>query len=266
MSTASKTILIVDDQVEMVHMLRDLLLSKGYDVMIAHDGIQALAEIEKKEPHLIILDMNMPKMGGLAFYHKIANSWDGEAKYPIMVFTTRENMRDLFADLHVDGFMTKPFDLVELIDEIERIMSARYGAQKKVLLLEEDGITRDQLKDFFKAADFETIECLSEATLPNEARKHYPELILIRIAHPNLCGREFPLVKNIRSAETLADTAIVLYSFVPLECESDIVDSLLGEHKVNRVLSDLDIKGVLKECALVLQEQASPPRPEETSD
>jgi len=71
-------------------------------------------------PDLIILDMNMPRMGGIEFYKNICGQ-DSKPRYPVFVLTARANMEKLFKEFEVAGFLAKPFEINQLIARIETI-------------------------------------------------------------------------------------------------------------------------------------------------
>src|SRR4029077_16070984 len=90
-----------------------------------------LAKLEIFKPDLIILDMNMPRMGGLEFYQKISDQLN-QPKYPVLVLTARANMETLFKELNIDGFMAKPFEVDNLLEEINIIIKKRFNPSVKI--------------------------------------------------------------------------------------------------------------------------------------
>ena len=117
----SKKILIIDDEVDLTQMIGFQFKAKGFDVQTAGDGVEALGMVHTFKPDLIILDMNMPRMGGIEFYSKICGT-NGRPLYPVLVLTARANVQNMFKDLDIDGFMIKPFDIEELVNEAETII------------------------------------------------------------------------------------------------------------------------------------------------
>ncbi len=116
-------ILVIDDEEDLRENLKYILQMKGYEVQLAKDGAQALIKLESYNPDLIILDMNMPNMGGIEFYYRICE--DGNPKYPVFVLTARANMEQLFKELKVEGFMSKPFEIEDFIHAVEIIVKKR---------------------------------------------------------------------------------------------------------------------------------------------
>lgn len=107
-------ILIVDDEKETVELLRLLLDKDHHDVFTALGGEEALESLKSQIPHLILLDVTMPKMDGYTFMSHL-QSEDATRDIPVMVLTGREGMRDTFQMFtNVVDFVPKPFDIKEL--------------------------------------------------------------------------------------------------------------------------------------------------------
>lgn len=119
-----KVILIVDDEIDITHMMKDVFELEGYEVLLAHNGLEALEVLKTNIPDVIVLDMNMPKMGGVSFYHRLIES-DRRNDFAIIVLTAREELKSLFEELQVDGFIEKPFEMDHLQREIERVLDKR---------------------------------------------------------------------------------------------------------------------------------------------
>ncbi len=116
-----KTILLIDDEVDLVDMIEFFLVSKGYIVVTAHDGLEGLERLKEIRPDLIILDINMPRMDGLEFFQKITGP-DNRSLHPVLVLTARANAEEMVRTIGVDGFISKPFDIEHLIERVESIV------------------------------------------------------------------------------------------------------------------------------------------------
>ncbi|GAC1513964.1 MAG: hypothetical protein NVS1B4_00520 [Gemmatimonadaceae bacterium] len=108
-------LLFVDDNEDMRSMVRDLLLSNGYEVGVAADGPSALAAVSLREPALIILDLNMPGMSGLEVCRQIKKG-PLTSRIPVIMLTSRSEMETRVAgfDAGADDYLPKPFDAREL--------------------------------------------------------------------------------------------------------------------------------------------------------
>ena len=120
----AKTILVIDDDIDLQQLVKIAIKTKGYTIETANNGLEALVKLETVTPDLIILDMNMPKMGGLEFYQRICDQ-TSRPKYPVLVLTARANMESLFKDFNVEGFMAKPFEIDELLNNVDTILKKK---------------------------------------------------------------------------------------------------------------------------------------------
>ena len=121
-----KLIYVVDDEKEVCELLRIALESRGYKVRTAFDGEQALKLIKKRKPHLLILDLKMPKMNGYEVINHLKSSQDF-ADIPIMVLTSltqgsRRSDEDWKKSLEVADFITKPFEPLDIIKRVKKII------------------------------------------------------------------------------------------------------------------------------------------------
>ena len=118
-----KTILLVDDDRELVDGLRTLLEKQGYRVMLATDGQQAKNAIYNQKPDLVILDMMMPRMGG---YPVLEHFRDKPETPPIIMITANEGSRHkAYAEyLGVIDYIRKPFAMERLLEAVNKALSA----------------------------------------------------------------------------------------------------------------------------------------------
>ncbi len=127
-----KKILLLDDELDLQALVKITLKSRGYEVVVAGNGIEGLEKLKTLRPDLIILDMNMPKMGGIEFYQHICDT-HGKPMYPVLVLTARANMETLFKQFNIDGFMAKPFEIDDLLKEVDTIIKKRSNPSVKIM-------------------------------------------------------------------------------------------------------------------------------------
>lgn len=118
-----KKILIVEDEEQMVEMLKIRLEANGYEVLSAADGKQGLEKAQREAPDLMILDLMIPKMDGF----KVCGLLKKDARYariPIIMFTARAQDSDkrMGQEVGADAYLTKPFEPKVLLDKIEELL------------------------------------------------------------------------------------------------------------------------------------------------
>ncbi|MBI5200235.1 MAG: response regulator [Elusimicrobia bacterium] len=119
----AKTILIVDDERDLLAVLEDMLAAEGYRVETAGDGAEALRKIEGRRPDLLLLDLEMPGTGGRTVC-EILRSQPSTRWLPILVLTGRTEPAEEITCLEhgVDDFVTKPFEGSELKARIHALL------------------------------------------------------------------------------------------------------------------------------------------------
>jgi len=103
-------VLVVDDNRDNVNVVREILLSHGFEVDVAYDGPAALAALEKRRPGVILLDVMMPGMSGLEVLDRIRGN-PSHAGIPVVLITAKAQDQDLLEGYRVgaDYYITKPF-------------------------------------------------------------------------------------------------------------------------------------------------------------
>ncbi len=125
-------ILVVDDESRMRKLIKDFLMQKGYSILEAGDGEEALKVFEENENkiNLILLDVMMPKLDGWSVLRQIRQN----SKVPIIMLTARgEEQDELFGfELGVDEYISKPFSPKILVARVEAILKRTIGDTKEL--------------------------------------------------------------------------------------------------------------------------------------
>jgi two-component system, cell cycle response regulator DivK len=114
--------LIAEDNAVNRELLRELLESRGYDVVEACDGQEALKMIEQAQPDILLLDIGMPKLDGFAVVQKIRTN-PRLANLPVLAVTAyaMQGDREKVLDSGFDGYLSKPIDPKTLDQELKRL-------------------------------------------------------------------------------------------------------------------------------------------------
>jgi len=117
------TILIVEDNVKLAANLRSILELEGHAVAVAHDGEEGLRRALAERFDCIVLDLNLPKLDGIAVCRALRGG-DDPTPVPILMLTARSSKRDvvLGLDTGADDYLAKPFDLDELLARVRTLM------------------------------------------------------------------------------------------------------------------------------------------------
>ena len=128
MSVPAATILVVDDEPPIRRLLRTSLSSQGFGVVEAADGREAVEQIRRSSPDLVILDLGLPDMSGLDLIRTIRA---GGSSLPILVLSSRSDERGKVEalDLGADDYVTKPFGTAELFARIRAALRHRLQQQ-----------------------------------------------------------------------------------------------------------------------------------------
>jgi DNA-binding response OmpR family regulator len=124
-------ILVVDDEPNIVNLLRIGLKYEGFSVEVAQDGVEALHQAATFKPHLVVLDLSLPGMDGL----EVAERLQADPDLLIVMLTARDQVPDRILGLQTgaDDYVVKPFDYDELLARIRAVARRRMPAQREIL-------------------------------------------------------------------------------------------------------------------------------------
>jgi DNA-binding response OmpR family regulator len=126
---SKEKILIVEDEKDLVKILKYNLEKEGYRPFIAYDGEAGLALFRKEKPDLVLLDLMLPKMDGFEFCKVVRQ----ESQAPILMLTakTEEVDRVLGLELGADDYVTKPYSVREVLARVKAILRRAGGAEEE---------------------------------------------------------------------------------------------------------------------------------------
>ena len=118
MGSVPKKILIVDDEMKIVEVVKSYLENSGYSVYEAYNGKEALDKFEKVNPNLVILDLMLPDITG----EEICKTLRKKSRVPIIMLTAKVDEEDVLKGLNIgaDDYVTKPFSPRQLAARLKR--------------------------------------------------------------------------------------------------------------------------------------------------
>ncbi len=137
------TVLLVDDDVDLLRLLQLRLVRDGYDVVAVEGGRQALIALERRLPDLAILDLLMPEMGGFELAEQIKRRMD----LPIIFLTSVGDGETRIEGIrrYAEDYVNKPFEYEELLARMQRVLRRTAGASpiREPLVVVDNGLSLD---------------------------------------------------------------------------------------------------------------------------
>jgi DNA-binding response OmpR family regulator len=126
-----KRVICIEDEPEMIDLVKLILSRKGFQVVGAMGGREGLEAIVREKPDLVLLDLMMPDMDGWEVYQKMKAD-DTTKAIPVIVVTAKAQSIDKVLGLHiakVDDYITKPFGPQELLESVEKVLARQTQGQ-----------------------------------------------------------------------------------------------------------------------------------------
>lgn len=264
-----KIILVIDDDPDLTEIIKAVLIGTGYEVTTACDGLEGLERLKNITPHLIVLDMNMPRMNGISFYHEIMKGNAGKTKYPVLILTARANLEEFFKDMDVDGFMTKPFEIDQLVKEVGIIISKRYpekpsalrisGAEvkpkkekkfKKVLIVDDNPVAFNKIVVTFVSGGYIVNSAKTGTAAIERAMAEPPDIILLKLGLQDLPGDL--VASKLKQMPKTMDIPLLLYTPENQDSNYDVTNSICRKIGINDLIETDGPSVLLKESNQLL--------------
>jgi len=208
--TGSKTILVVDDEANIRRFLAHELKKRGYSIIQASGGNQAIELARKHHPDLITLDVLMDGMSGFDVTAVLKN--DPETKgIPILIVSVVEDRKRAFK-LGVNDYLTKPFKIDSLMEKVNQLLR---DAQKKILVVDDDKNLVKSLKYQLGKRGYFTNVAYNGKTALEKAESRPPDLILLDIMMPEMDGYE--VMKALKYKPETAQIPILVMTGVDID-------------------------------------------------
>jgi CheY-like chemotaxis protein/MinD-like ATPase involved in chromosome partitioning or flagellar assembly len=178
----SRRILVVDDEIESVKLIGLMLQRRGYEIVAARSGAQALEKAQAEKPDLVVLDVMMPDMDGYEVCRRLRAD-PGTATLPIIMFTAKTMIDDKVAGFQAgaDDYLTKPVHPEELASRIEAVLLRTSRRQ-----VEESPPIRAKIFGFLGSKGGVGTTTLAVNTAVALAQEHQDQQVILADMHPGM--------------------------------------------------------------------------------
>lgn len=137
----TQKVLVVDDEAEIVRLVRAYLERAGFAIVTASEGRQALAVFRRERPNLVVLDLNLPGMDGL----DVCRALRRDSDVPIIMLTARieETDRLIGLELGADDYIVKPFSPREVVARVRTVLRRTEGTPVRPVVISSAGVALD---------------------------------------------------------------------------------------------------------------------------
>ena len=197
MNQTKAEILVVDDDVTLCELLVDTLEAIGYRATAAKDGIEALQKLKESKYDLMISDIKMPGIDGIALLKKVRRNYPD---LPVL-FITGVASPEIIGRASPDGFLAKPFRISHIEELIEDALSGKSEDTlkpiRKVLIVDDDDLFRDMLTDALQHNDYIPCAVTGGQEALQELDNGSIDAVITDIKMPGMDG--VTLLKEIKS-------------------------------------------------------------------
>jgi len=205
-----KTILVVDDEANIRRLIGHELTNRGYKVIEATGGKEAIELARKFRPNLITLDIVMPDLDG--FDVTVVLKSDPITKdIPIVIISVIEDKSKAYR-LGANDYITKPFSFDVLMEKVNRLLS---GSQKTILVVDDDKSLVKSIEFELKKRGFTTNSAHNGREAIQAVEKSHPNLILLNIKMPEMDGYE--VIQTLKGNPDTADIHIVVMTGLEID-------------------------------------------------
>lgn len=198
-----KTILVVDDEAPIRRLLRQQLEAEGYIVREAKDGMDAITQVRKETPDLIILDVMMPQITGFDVAAILKNNPETLGIPIIILSIVGEEERGY--RLGADKYLAKPIN-TEALHKAIRLLLSQGTSKKKVLVVDENVSAVKTLADVLQTKGYSVVEVFNSDELLSKAKSVQPDMIIAK--NPFL--EQHDIAKTLRFEKELENVFFIV--------------------------------------------------------
>ena len=198
-----RKVVIADDEEEIRDLLAEYLQAYGWDTFRAANGLEALLHVKQQRPAAVVLDLNMPRLGGIDALKRI-HAFDPSIGVVVLSAYIDDVVRQQAEALGAKAILDKPLDLARLLAALggeappvpapsrppaaEAAIDTRPAQQRTMLVADDDPAIREMFEEFFVAKGYQVRTAVDGAAAVRELTGRAPDVVLLDIDMPGLSG------------------------------------------------------------------------------
>ncbi|MBI4637218.1 MAG: response regulator [Candidatus Rokubacteria bacterium] len=186
MTRPARTVLVVDDDTEFREVVSEQLKAHNFEVLEAANGLEALLQIKRNRPGVVLLDLAMPRLGGLETLTWI-RSFDPGITVIVVTGLSDPESTALARERGAAAVLEKPVDVGALLEQLSSL-PVRSPLQASVLVVDDDREMCALLRDFLRGHGHDVREAGDGGAALREVARQAPDIVLLDIAMPGLSG------------------------------------------------------------------------------
>lgn len=221
----NRMVLVVDDEPEIINEISNSLKDKGYGVITASSGLEAIRLAKKYRPFAITLDVMMPEMDGWEVLQALKNDFSTK-DIPVIIVSV-SNDKDTGFALGAIGYLNKPVNKTALISEIYKA----HPLPHTLMLIDDNEFELNQLKKMIEGEGWVSMEATRGVDALKKMETKIPEVIILDLIMPGMTG--FEVLNKIRANDKTKNIPVIIVSAKDLSSKEK--KSLQG--KVRKVIT-----------------------------
>ncbi len=203
-------VLVVDDDPPTTFIVKGLLMERGYNVVVTHDGHEALRLARERQPDLILMDIRMPVVDGLQVTDILHHDPETQ-EIPVLVVSVAEAEQEAY-QAGAAAYLAKPFRLGQLVVTVQELLARHNLITRmfKVLIVDDDDAIRAVCREVLEKQGYAVLEAESGQEGLDLMARSAVDVVLLDVMLPDFDG--FQITERIRADRNLADLPIIFIS------------------------------------------------------
>jgi len=206
-------VLVIDNNLDIIQLLKDKLPDKGFEVRFASNGEEGLSLAKSFKPDVIFLDILNPEVSGFETLKKLKND-DDTAGIPVILDSIVENYKEKALQMGAVDFLSKPINMDKLYSCVEKAL----GSERAVAVIDDEPAIVEMTKDFLESKGLRAYGALSGSNGVSLLQKEHIGVIILDLKMPGMDGYE--VIKIIKDNPLTCDIPIIVVTSVDIdECK-----------------------------------------------